>query len=113
MSWKYFIFAMSDVWRKLWYHPVVYCLYEKTRKRQVTWDKAVTLRDGDIWWKFEWPNYGYERELNGYDMENSEQIFSYGSWGVDSLYSLIVQIENEPTELRRKNRIKKYLEENC
>lgn len=104
-----------DIFRKLYFRPVVYCLYEKTRKRQLQWKKdeeswARTTEESGIQFTLE---YHYDPSLSLTDLETLDRIGFYSSRGVESLFELVKKIEGEPVETYRKARLAKYLQENC
>jgi hypothetical protein len=102
-----------DIFRRLYFHPLVYCLYEKTRKGDVKWERDSWERaaeDGGIRFTL---SYHYGLLLGVTDIVENDTLKTYSARGVASLFELVCKIENAPDNTRRQARLDKYLEENC
>ena len=112
MSWTE---PILDILRKMYFYPVVYCLYEKTRKEKIAWtvDQDRWIRraqEGGIEFILE---HHYDPILTLVEPETKGQLQIYTSRGVNSLYALVRKIEIAPEDARRQACIDKYLKENC
>jgi hypothetical protein len=109
--------TMMGLWRRLIFHPVAYCLYQKTKKGTVTWKKDLIsgyyLEDGGIC--FVSKDYDAYCALYGRDIKTDKLVFSLdlSIRGPRALHRLLTSIENKPIVSSNYQRMKQYLKENC
>lgn len=111
MSFERLKFIIADLYRKLCYHELVYCLYEKTRKDRIKWSSGVNFVDDDLRFEFTWMNREVNLRIGDNNSDKSLKFLKGG--GVASLRKLVIMKLGEPEQIKNDARIAKYLQEKC